>query len=53
MVKQRSTNGEDLDRVFHALADPTRRHLLEVLGQEEQTVGQLAEPLSISLPAVS
>ncbi|MEM1083555.1 MAG: metalloregulator ArsR/SmtB family transcription factor [Verrucomicrobiota bacterium] len=39
--------------MFHALADPTRRHLLEVLGQEEQTVGQLAEPLSISLPAVS
>ncbi|MGY8689097.1 MAG: ArsR/SmtB family transcription factor [Verrucomicrobiales bacterium] len=39
--------------VFHALADPTRRRLVEAMGRRERTVGDLAEPLSMSLPAVS
>ncbi|WP_234250857.1 ArsR/SmtB family transcription factor [Billgrantia desiderata] len=42
-----------LDRVFHALADPTRRLLLERLAACERKVGELAEPLPISLAAVS
>ena len=42
-----------LDAVFHALADPTRRRIVESIGAGERTVGELAAPLSISLPAVS
>ena len=41
-----------LDRVFEALADPTRRQLLERLSLGPASVSQLAEPLPISLPAV-
>ncbi|MCB0875043.1 MAG: winged helix-turn-helix transcriptional regulator [Solirubrobacterales bacterium] len=43
----------DLDRTFSALADPTRRSILVRLAQGEATVGELAEPFAISLPAVS
>jgi DNA-binding transcriptional ArsR family regulator len=42
-----------LDAVFHALGDPTRRMMLRRLVQGEQTVGQLAEPFSMSLAAAS
>lgn len=42
-----------LDAIFHALADPTRRRVLERLREGERTVGELAEPFSISRPAVS
>jgi DNA-binding transcriptional ArsR family regulator len=41
-----------LDRVFEALADPTRRQMLERLSLGPASVSQLAEPLPISLPAV-
>lgn len=43
----------DLDPLFHALADPTRRRLVERLGRGEHTVSELAAPLAMSLPAVS
>jgi len=42
----------DLDRVFHALADPGRRTMLERLAGGPATVSDLARPLSMSLPAV-
>jgi DNA-binding transcriptional ArsR family regulator len=42
----------DLDRVFHALADPGRRLMLERLGQGPASVSELARPLSMSLAAV-
>ncbi|HYB10220.1 MAG TPA: metalloregulator ArsR/SmtB family transcription factor [Alphaproteobacteria bacterium] len=41
-----------LDRVFHALADPTRRGILERLSRSEASVSELARPLEISLAAV-
>jgi len=44
---------EPLDRVFSALADPTRRAILERLATGHSSVGGLAEPFDISLPAVS
>ena len=34
-----------MDSVFKALADPTRREILRLLGEGEQTAGQLAERL--------
>jgi len=43
----------DLDRLFAALSDPTRRALLARLAQGEATVGDLARPLPMSQPAVS
>ena len=42
-----------IDRVFHALGDPTRRHMLGALTRGERTVGQLAEPFAMSLAAAS
>lgn len=42
-----------LDAVFHALGDPTRRLMLRDLAAGERTVGQLAEPYEISLAAAS
>jgi DNA-binding transcriptional ArsR family regulator len=41
-----------LDQVFHALADPARRNMLERLSQGPASVKELAEPLPMSLPAV-
>lgn len=42
-----------LDTVFHALADPTRRAMLERLTRQPLKVGELAEPFAISLAAAS
>ena len=42
----------DVDRVLHALADPTRRQIVERLGSGPRTVSELAEPLPMSMPAV-
>jgi DNA-binding transcriptional ArsR family regulator len=42
-----------LDDVFRALGHPTRRAMLDDLAGRERTVGQLAEPFSISLAAAS
>ena len=41
-----------LDRVFFALADPTRRAMVERLSRGPATVTALARPLTMSLPAV-
>jgi DNA-binding transcriptional ArsR family regulator len=38
---------------FAALADPTRRGMLERLAQGPATVKELAEPFEISMPAIS
>ena len=46
-------NEAALDATFHALADPTRRAILARLAQGQTSVGELAEPFEISLPAVS
>ncbi len=43
---------EALDRVFQALADPTRRAMVERLTRGPASVSDLAEPLEMSLPAV-
>jgi DNA-binding transcriptional ArsR family regulator len=42
-----------LNTVFHALGDPTRRRMLRDLAGGERTVSQLAEPFTISLAAAS
>ena len=41
-----------VDQLFHALADPTRRRIVERLGRGPASVTELAGPLPMSLPAV-
>lgn len=41
-----------LDLMFHALADPSRRLMVERLSRGPASVSELAEPLTMSLPAV-
>src|ERR687886_731080 len=43
---------EPLDRVFQALADPTRRSLVDRLARGPASVSELARPLPMTLPAV-
>jgi DNA-binding transcriptional ArsR family regulator len=49
MVEQNA----QLDIVFHALGDATRRQMLRELARGERTVGELAEPYAMSLAAAS
>ena len=49
---QRRAERESVDRVFHALADPNRRVIVERLSLGPATVSELAEPLPMSLSAV-
>ncbi|WP_233843155.1 metalloregulator ArsR/SmtB family transcription factor [Dyella sp. 2HG41-7] len=44
---------DELSSIFSALADPTRRTILARLAHGEATVGELASPFDMSLPAVS
>ena len=44
---------DELSKTFAALADPTRRAILARLSRGQATVGDLAEPFAMSLPAVS
>jgi DNA-binding transcriptional ArsR family regulator len=48
-VKKKKPN---IDRIFHALGDPTRRAMVERLSQSPMSVSRLAEPFDISLAAV-
>lgn len=41
-----------IEKVLHALADPTRRAMVEMLSRRPHSVSYLAEPLGISLTAV-
>ena len=51
LVQDAST--DRLSMIFMALADPTRRHILELLSKGDATVNELAKPFSVSLPAIS
>jgi DNA-binding transcriptional ArsR family regulator len=53
ITKQASPSQDELDRIFTALADRTRRQLVHMLAERDRTVGELAEPFSMSLAAVS
>ena len=49
----RPEDAEQLDRVFAALADPTRRDMVARLTDGDATVNELADPYPVSLQAVS
>jgi len=46
-------NAQQLDHVFHALSDSTRRSILKRVARRERAVGDIARTYSISLAAVS
>lgn len=50
MVNQYEDN---LNEIFHALSDPTRREIVYMMAQKERTVSELAEPFDMSLAAIS
>jgi DNA-binding transcriptional ArsR family regulator len=48
-----AAHDERLNTVFAALSDPTRRRIITRLSRGTASVGELAEPFEMSLPAVS
>lgn len=46
-------NEENLNEIFHALANSTRRDLVYMMALKERTVTELAEPFDMSLAAIS
>jgi DNA-binding transcriptional ArsR family regulator len=52
MLNQVAPQEVQLDRVFHALSDPSRMVIVDRLSRGPASVSELARPLEISLPAV-
>jgi DNA-binding transcriptional ArsR family regulator len=52
MLKHVPKHPEPLDRMFHALADGSRRAMVERLARGPASVSELARPFAMSLPAV-
>jgi len=53
MAKYLSTQSSEIDSIFHALSDPTRRDILERLSESDLTVSDIAKPYDFSLPTIS
>ncbi len=53
MAKYSTRATDPLSLILAALADPTRRAIIEKLADGQATVNTLAEPLKMSLPGVS
>ena len=51
-VSQMDNYCASLDSIFHALADPTRRAIVQRLGRGPATVTELAEPFAMALPSL-
>ena len=51
-MRRADTSQKTVDLAFHALADPTRRRLLEQLSRGPASMTELAAPLDITLAAV-
>ena len=51
LMANHQIQSDELDAMFAALADPTRRRVIARLGAGPASVGELASPLSISLPS--
>src|SRR5262245_60736120 len=52
MLNYQTRSEGPLDHVFHALADPNRRRMVDRLIRGPATVSELAKPLAMSLPGV-
>jgi len=52
-IKHEEASSDQLSLIFMALADPTRRAILDRLSKGQATVNELAEPFALSLPTIS
>jgi len=52
VIVNRMVKYKPLDQAFSALADPTRREILERLSRGPATIGELARPFGMSLPGL-
>jgi DNA-binding transcriptional ArsR family regulator len=52
MAHSESTDGA-IDRILHALDDPTRRRMIELLSERPHSLSALAKPFDVTLTAVS
>jgi DNA-binding transcriptional ArsR family regulator len=52
-MTEKKYSTEELDAVFHSLANSTRRKILARLCQQPHTISELAEPFDMSLAAIS
>lgn len=52
IVSHMDNLSSNLDLVFGALADPTRRAVLKRLGEGEASIGELAQPFDMALPSL-
>ncbi len=52
MLKQYEPSEREIDLLFQALADPSRRAMVDRLTRGPASVSELAQPLAMSLPAV-
>lgn len=48
-----NNQSQQLDLLFYALSDPTRRQILRMIKEGTQTIGDLADPFKMSLAAIS
>jgi DNA-binding transcriptional ArsR family regulator len=53
ITERLNMSGKHLNAIFSALADPTRRAILSRLASGDATINELAEPFSMSQPAIS
>ncbi|HYS33960.1 MAG TPA: metalloregulator ArsR/SmtB family transcription factor [Streptosporangiaceae bacterium] len=53
VAQDRQNRRDRLDATFAALADPTRRAIVDHLARGDATVNELAAPFAMSLPAIS
>ena len=53
MVKGSKAASRELEDIFHALSDPTRRKIIERLQTKQLTVSEIKSPFKISLVAIS
>jgi DNA-binding transcriptional ArsR family regulator len=44
---------EAIDRLFHALGDPTRRRMVEMLSERPHSVSSLTEPFAVTVTAIA
>lgn len=51
MVRRMPNHAESLNGLFHALADPTRRAVIERLARGPAAVSELAKPFGMALPS--
>ena len=52
MLNRAQVESDNLDRIFGALADPSRRGMVDRLSKGPASVTELAEPLAMALPSV-